>query len=394
MISSLKIIIFDGSFKTTAFINRLIEGLAKSHQVYVLGFNETIEHKIDGVNYIKLGSNSNKVAFISTTLGIVLKHGPIKVWFNTLMKLFKFNRKALQYQNFNLAVNHINPDLIHAQWVSNIPILESILSERSYPVVFSQRGYHINVRPFVNNKNFNYLKQWLPKMTGFHSVSKAISINGDLIYTSPTKIDHVVHSGLDLSQIPFKATYQKGERLRLISVGRAHWKKGYSYALKACGLLKAQGIDFKYTIVGAGQEEELIYLRAFYNLGAMVELLDALPQEAVFEAITKADTMLVTSIEEGIANVAIESMALGTLVISTNCGGMPELIEHKKEGWVVPLRSPEALADAVIDFNKKSDAELDSMRLQARKKIEEQFSDKNMLQGMERLYKACLNGDN
>ncbi len=391
---SLKIIIFDGSFKTTAFINRLIEGLVKSHQVYVLGFNETVKHKVKGVHYVKLGSNSSKIGFIKTSLSIALSQWSIKLLVSTLINIMKFNRKQLQNQNFKRVVNTIKPDIIHAQWVSNIPILEPILSQNTYPVVLSQRGYHINVRPFIDYENLNYLKQWLPKMAGFHSVSKAISKKGDFIYSNPSKIDHVVYSGLNLSEIPFKISYKKGKRLRLISVGRPHWKKGYSYALKACALLKAQGIDFKYTIVGAGQEEELIYLRAFYNLEERVALLDALPQQNVFEAIKSADAMLLPSIEEGIANVAIEAMALGTIVISTNCGGMTELIEHKQEGWVVPLRNPEALADAVIDFNNSSEEELDNVRQQARKKVEEQFTDKKMLQGMEGLYKACINENN
>jgi colanic acid/amylovoran biosynthesis glycosyltransferase len=390
----MKIIIFDGSFETTAFINRLIQGLSEKHQVYVLGFNEKLKTPITGVNYIKLGSNSNKLSFIKTSLSKAFSQFSIKLWCSTLLLIIKFNRKQLQNQNFKIAIDSIKPDIIHAQWVSNIPILEPILSQNKYPVVLSQRGYHINVRPFIDKENFNYLKQWFPKMAGFHSVSKAISKKGDLIYSHPTKIDHVVYSGLDLSLMPFNSNYKKDSRLKLISVGRPHWKKGYVYALKACALLKKQGLDFKYTIVGAGQHEELMYLCAFYNLGDRVAFKDALPQQTVFKAIVEADAMLLPSLEEGVANVAIEAMALGTLVISTDCGGMPELIEHEKEGWIVPLRNPEALADAVIDYNNASDLKLDDMRQQARIKIENKFTDKHMLQGMERLYKACQNENN
>jgi colanic acid/amylovoran biosynthesis glycosyltransferase len=73
---------------------------------------------------------------------------------------------------------------------------------------------------------------------------------------------------------------------------------------------------------------------------------------------------------------------------------MQELIEHEKEGWIVPTRSAEALAEAIIDFNKKPDKVLDKMRDEARKKIENKFTEKNMLQGMESLYIECLNEAN
>ncbi|WP_136480574.1 glycosyltransferase family 4 protein [Cognatitamlana onchidii] len=389
----MKIVIFDGTFKTTAFINRLVIGLLQKHEVYILGFNDELMKPIKGVHYVKLGSNSNKLAFIKTSVSLALSQLSIKRLCLTVLYIVKFDRKALHNQNFELAVKSINPDIIHAQWVSNIPILEPILMSQKYPIVLSQRGYHINVRPFVDADNLNYLKQWFPKIAGFHSVSKAISSKGDLIYTSPYKIDYVVYSGLNLLKVPYGEKYQKTKCLRLISVGRPHWKKGYDYAIKACALLKAHGINFKYTIIGAGQNEELIYLREFYKLGEFVELLKPLPQIAVFEAVKKADMMLLPSIEEGIANVAIEAMALGTLVVSTNCGGMSELIEHNKEGWVIPLRSPEALADVIINFNETPDNILNNMRQQARKKVENQFTEDHMVLGMERLYKACLNED-
>ena len=70
----MKIIIFDGSFKTTTFINRLIEGLANEHEVFVLGFNENTKIKIAGVHYIGLGSNTSIItdSFISRPLLAVL----------------------------------------------------------------------------------------------------------------------------------------------------------------------------------------------------------------------------------------------------------------------------------------------------------------------------------
>jgi colanic acid/amylovoran biosynthesis glycosyltransferase len=311
--------------------------------------------------------------------------------FSTVKHILKFNRKQLQKQNFKRAVDTINPDIIHAQWVSNIPVLESILAQNKYPVVLSQRGYHINVRPFIDSDNFNYLKEWLPKLAGFHSVSKAISKKGNLIYKNPSKIDPVVYSGLDLEEIPFRKKRRGGKPLELISVGRPHWIKGYSYALKSCAILKDKGIDFKYSIVGAGQNEELLYLRALYNLGDQVVLLDSLPQQAVFEAISQADIMLLTSIEEGVANVAIEAMALGTLVISTDCGGMPELIDDHITGFIVPSRSADVMANKIIEIDKTDHTLLEAIAVKAREKVMTQHSTNKMIADMERLYRNVLN---
>src|SRR5690606_6573489 len=217
----LKILIFDGSFKTTPFINRLVKGLSVRHQVYILGFNEQIEKKIDPANYIALGSNQSNMGFLITSLRWILKSRKIRLLIPTLRKLVKGNRVAIQQQNLEFALKSISPNIIHLQWPSVIPWFEDVLIKQKIPVVLSQRGYHSNVRPFVDEDNFEYLKKWYPKMAGFHSVSKAISANGDKIWTSPKKIDKVVYTGIPILEIPFSEDYVCSDPLKILSIGRA-----------------------------------------------------------------------------------------------------------------------------------------------------------------------------
>ncbi|HKJ48212.1 MAG TPA: glycosyltransferase family 4 protein, partial [Christiangramia sp.] len=100
--------------------------------------------------------------------------------------------------------------------------------------------------------------------------------------------------------------------------------------------------------------------------------------------------LIVSSIEEGIPNVLVEAMAYGIPVISTDCGGVSELIEHKKEGWLVPSRQPNALADEIAIFRQLPDEEVGKVRENARRKVEEQHSYEKMLEGMENLYQKTM----
>ncbi len=158
----LKIIIFDGSFKTTPFITRLVKGLAAKHQVYILGFNEKLAQPINNVHYVSLGSNQNKLKFTITSLGSVLHPGKFQLIIPTLKKLIRGDRQALQQQNLNLALKRISPDVIHLQWPSVLPWFEEVLLLQKIPVVLSQRGFHSNIRPFVDENNFKYLQEWYP----------------------------------------------------------------------------------------------------------------------------------------------------------------------------------------------------------------------------------------
>ena len=390
MTQPLNIIIFDGSFKTRSFINRLAQGLTERHQVYILGFNETLPNRLEKVNYIPLGSNQSKIRFVKTTLQYALQSGSIKLVYKTLKKIALGRRNELHKQNLRFVLQKIAPDVIHLQWLSVIPWFEEVLSAQTTPVVLSQLGFHVNVRPFVNDNNFSYLQHWYPKMAGFHSVSKAISRNGDKIWNDSSKIDKVVYTGLPLEITPFLEKYKILNSLQLLSVGRPHWIKGYDYALQTCKLLKDKNVPFHYTIIGGAGNEELQFLIADLGLKGDVSLTEAVSQSQVFDLMRSSSLLLMPSLEEGIPNVVVEAMAIGLPVVSTDCGGIPELIANGVNGWLVPTRNPEAMAVAVMNFRELSLEKIEAVRFAARKKVERQHNEERMVEGMERLYLEVL----
>lgn len=387
-LSPLRIIIFDGSFKTTAFINRLANGLVINHEVYILGFNEKMSQKLKDVNYVPLGSNQNLLRFILTSLGYIIQTP--SAFFPTLVHLFKGNRQKLQQQNLRFALDKIKPDIIHLQWPSVLPWIEDELRLQDIPVILSQRGFHIHVRPFVDEENFAYLKKWYPKISGFHSVSKAIASNGDKIWNGVGKIDKLVYTGLPLQEFSFSETYNLSKPLQLLSVGRTHWVKGYDYALQSCRILKERNISFYYTIIGGAGEEELQFLVADLGLEDCVSLKHRLSQEEVYRQMRKASLLLMPSVEEGLPNVVVEAMALGLPVLSTDCGAVSELIVDGVEGWIVPIRNPEAMAEAVMAFSELLLEKIEAVRVAARKKVELQHNEERMIREMEALYGEIL----
>jgi colanic acid/amylovoran biosynthesis glycosyltransferase len=223
-------------------------------------------------------------------------------------------------------------------------------------------------------------------MAGFHSVSKAIATNGNKIWTSPKKIDKVIYTGLPLQEISFSENYMRSIPLKLLSIGRAHWIKGYDYALHTCKQLKEKKIPFLYTIIGGAGDEELQFLVADLGLEDCVFLENRKSQKEVFKLMAEAALLLMPSLDEGIPNVVVEAMAIGLPVISTDCGGVPELIEEGVNGWMVPTRKPEAIAAAIIHFMELPLDMIEKVRIEARRKVEQQHNEAQMVRGMEELY--------
>ena len=300
----LKIVIFDGSFNTTPFINRLIMGLAeKGHHIYIFGFNSKLDKKIPNVTYVHLGSLTHTIGLFWQSMVLSLKMLVFKFNGIQLLKMIKYclsyKKLKLQHHNFNNAIALVSPDILHVQWPSLLVFSEQLKS--SHPkTVLSLRGYHINVRPFVDQDNFNQLRAGFSKVSGFHSVSKAISRKGDLIYNSEQKIDQVIYSGIDLKQLEFLQHYNRSSTLELVSVGRANWIKGYHYMMDACKLLLEKNISFKYKIIGVESNEELQFLIHDYGLENHVVLIGKMNQKELYQLIKQSDVFVLPSIEEGI----------------------------------------------------------------------------------------------
>ena len=381
----MKIIIFDGSFKTTTFINRLIEGLSIEHEVFVIGFNEKVKSKIANINYVGLGSNDSKILFVKRSAQ--LRGLNFIKQFKFILQLFKGLKSDIVQDNIQLAINTIQPDIIHFQWVSVLNYSKDLKLPTHTRTIFSQRGFHINVRPFINSGNMLFLNKIFRKLDGFHSVSKAIQKKSNEIYASASKIDRVVYSGFNIDMFRFKKTWNTNKKIHILSIGRDHWNKDFRTAILAMDLLKTSKIDFHYTIVGIDKSEELLYLVNDLNLKNSITFMDKISQDKVYEKMLESDLFLLSSVEEGIANVCIEAMLSKLPVLSTDCGGMSELISDNETGFLVPTRSSEAVADKIEFFSKLQEKDISQIVKAAYEKAKNQHNCEQMINGMISLYR-------
>ncbi|TCD48552.1 glycosyltransferase [Chlorobium sp. N1] len=153
---------------------------------------------------------------------------------------------------------------------------------------------------------------------------------------------HIVRCGVD----PERWTPRPepdNEIPHLLCVGRLVPAKGQHTLLEACTILEKENIPFRLTMVGDGPDRKsLEKFSRQHGLEKNITFTGALGQDQVREHYAEADIFVLASFAEGVPVVLMEAMAREIPVISTRITGIPELIEHERNGL---LATPGDTAD-------------------------------------------------
>jgi glycosyltransferase involved in cell wall biosynthesis len=117
------------------------------------------------------------------------------------------------------------------------------------------------------------------------------------------------------------------------------------------------------------------------------ELLGSLPREQVLRVFAEADASVLSSSWENFPHTVVESLAVGTPVIATRVGGVPEVVEDGVNGLLVPPGDVEALAGAIRRF--AADPELRTRLRQAAAPSVARFAPEVVYGELERILQAC-----
>lgn len=237
----------------------------------------------------------------------------------------------------------------------------------------SFRGFDLYLSPLKHKDCYIHL---FLKKVKYHVLSE--EMKQDLIdYNVPKNRIQVITPAInvDFFQSNSSANVNGNTVAKLITVARLHWKKGLVYTFEALSLLKQKGIQFHYTIIGEGNEKERLVFAA-HQLGIKehITFTGKLPPKEVKSHLEQSDIYLQYSIQEGFCNSVLEAQAMGLLCIVSNAEGLNENILHKKTGWVVPKRNPEALANKIVEVIKMPDTEHNKIKTNAILRVQNEFN--------------------
>lgn len=246
---------------------------------------------------------------------------------------------------------------IHAHWAS-VPATMALVVSRLTGVPWSFTAHRWDIaennllRTKVRAARFG-------RVISRHGRDEILGILGER--ECPTL--RVIHMGTSVPERLADSSSEYDEEFRIACIANLVEKKGHRYLIEACSLLRERGCRFVCHIVGDGPlRGSLETLVSEYGLQDSVHFLGPLPHDQVMKLLREReiDLVVLPSIIdsfgelEGIPVALMEALANGVPAISTESGGIPELLEDGA-GVLVKPADAKALSDAIQRVMEGSD---------------------------------------
>ncbi len=200
--------------------------------------------------------------------------------------------------------------------------------------------------------NANSIRDWLLEQ-GYQQNKIVVIKNGiDLSFYAGSYTGSVKNSALRRElAIPSSAPI-------VVMLSRLNPQKGVDDFIRAAALISPAHPDVRFLIVGAKRtyvagvfSEDEQYQQDLQQLVQSLGVADRIiftgHRSDTLDILAEAAVSVLPSYSEGLSNSLLESMAAGVPTVATDVGGNPELVKNRVNGLLVPVKSPQSLAQAI-----------------------------------------------
>lgn len=311
------------SFHFGEYCIRLASSLAQDPDTSVLLFLPDHE----GEGYRHLLSNSVELR--------TFKNARLR---NPFAQFLMVTRLMRQIKKFNPGVVHLQ--IGHFWFNLALPFLGDI------PLVFTVHDAVIHVGDVPSAKT----PQWVWDRACYRARERIVLTQQvkDLLLQRlriPSRTVHVVPSALVGDKPQGETNQEEGDRI--LFFGRIWEYKGLEYLIRAEPIITAKVPPAKIIIAGTGEDFER-YRRMMVHPENFIVYNEYVSDEKRAELFGRASVVVLPYIEASQSWIISIAYGFGKPVVATTVGGLPEMIDHGRTGFLVPPRDPNALAEAII----------------------------------------------
>jgi glycosyltransferase involved in cell wall biosynthesis len=258
--------------------------------------------------------------------------------------------------------------------------------------------------------NCPYLKRPSERDLSFRIMENKLSLfNKNIKYVTPSRwLERIARTSLLLADAdictipnpidtdfwtPLSTEIRLAERQKLgihpdenvllfVAMNIKETRKGFDYLKKSLEILRLQQPDFQVVILVLGKADPVVLATLPFPTRSLGLVREASELRKFYGL---ADLFIIPSLEDNLPNTVMESLACGTPVAGFDTGGIPEMVDHKINGFIAPQRDSIILAEGIFEVLSNKNR-LIKMRESARKKVLENYSYEIVARQYEQLY--------
>jgi len=269
-------------------------------------------------------------------------------------------------------------------------ILGKIAASRTgIPIIAYSRGY---TREDFKVALYEWIERiFLKKVDGIICVSHGqLKKLEELGVKNPNK--WVVHNAIQVRGNKKGVSESRGkcknDKIVVTTAGRMSPEKGHYYLIKAIGLIKDYCNNVVFNFCGDGVlRSKLIKMAEKMGVSGICSFPGFCKNMS--NIYQKSDIFVLPSLSEGLPNVILEAFSFAIPVVATNVGGVPEIVEDRINGLLIPPKNPEALADAILTLINNEEERI-KMGLAGKEKMKKEFNFERQLRKTVRIYERFL----
>lgn len=244
--------------------------------------------------------------------------------------------------------------------------------------------------PLKNTLRYRFVYNFLATHLIVNSQATKKTVINSAPWLNVNKIS-VIYKGISLKPFDTPPTYQLAEELGLdpktkfvTFVGQLEKRKGIKNLLEAWNSIHKKHTDTVLLIIGKGPMQG--FIEDFINsndLNSQIKLLGF--RNDIPSILLQSYLLTLPSLYEGFGYVLVEAMAARIPTVATNVSSIPEIVEDKKTGLLVPIENSHKLAEAISYLLNHPD-EAKNMGIRGREAVKKKFKIDRMIDNFEMIF--------
>ncbi len=376
-----------------SYLKIMAEGFAsKGYKVTVIAANDDTraesDDEVNGVRVIRLSGGDFCLKESEPSTGILDK----------FRFIYRFHSYRKKIRDVILSLHNV--DVVE---VAEYGAEGLYLNDLKIPVV-----YRLHTPALLDHKRFSLQKPNLSNFIYYYGGKKELDIlkhQAEYITSCSTSLKEWVgkYAGVDTKKIkviynPLQPDFLKSDspidssghnNTTVFFAGTICDWKGAGDLVEACKIINEKGVEVTLKMAGKiGVFGET--LKKENETATWLKILGKLPQQDLKDLYANSAVVCFPSWWENMPMVCIEAMAQGAIVIGSNSGGMSEIIEDGKSGFLLPPLNPEKWADKIKEVLELPNEIRERVSLAAKKRINDVFGLDNILCRTSEYYNSVI----